>query len=178
MKINWCPSIHSCKAGFPDIPDRRFPLIWICGRNHAHQRPMGPSFEDFKYVIWEEEDRRFVIVFHLDLNQGRGRFSMVFHELLINMAVLNSCSNTILLLVLKIHSLQRNTVCTENVASVTQGTPQKEEVSVVKLSVSVRFYFLCTWIPLILALSSIENPYVYFAIYVNYKRFGDNNYIF
>lgn len=123
MKIDWGPSIHSCTAGLPDIPDRRFPLIWICGRNHAHQRTMGASFEDFKYVIREEEDGRFVVVFHLDLNHGGGGFSVVFPELLINMAVLNSCSNTILVLVLKIHSLQRNTVCTEDMASVTQGTP-------------------------------------------------------
>lgn len=114
FQANLCSLIYQCKAGLPDIPNRRFPLIRISGRDRAYRGSMRAFFKDFKDVIWEEENRRLINIFHLDLDDSGGSFSVVFPELLINLGVFNFCSNTIVVLVLKVHILQSNTVCTEN----------------------------------------------------------------
>jgi hypothetical protein len=52
----------------------------------------------------------------LDFNESTGGVFMIFQELLINMEVLNSGSNTIMTLVLEIYFLQRKAVCTDQIA--------------------------------------------------------------
>ena len=75
---------------------------------------MRAFFKDSKDVIWEEENRRLINILHLDLDDSGGSFSVVFPELLINLGIFNFCSNTIVVLVLKVHFLQSNTMYTEN----------------------------------------------------------------
>ena len=75
---------------------------------------MRAFFKDFKDVIWEEENRRLINILHLDLDDSGGSFSVVFPELLINLGIFNFCSNTRVVLVLKVHFLQSNTMYTEN----------------------------------------------------------------
>ena len=75
---------------------------------------MRAFFKDFKDVIWEEENRRLINILHLDLDDSGGSFSVVFPELLIKLGIFNFCSNTIVVLVLKVHFLQSNTMYTEN----------------------------------------------------------------
>lgn len=110
---------------------------------------MRAFFEDFKQVIWDQENRRFIFIFHLDPNESGGSFNMVFHELLINVAVFNICSKTILVLVLKIHPLQRNTMYRRRngFSNLRHSLEKKKKFGLLSLSrFSVRFPFLCTWL--------------------------------
>ena len=124
---------------------------------------MRAFFKDFKDVIWEEENRRLINIFHLDLDDSGGSFSVVFPELLINLGVFNFCSNTIVVLVLKVHFLQSNTVYTENPRNYLGG---KKKGFVDKLSLRcfpvrfLLFMFLDPYEIVIKYSSCEENPYV------------------
>lgn len=138
---------------------------------------MRAFFKDFKDVIWEEENRRLINILHLDLDDSGGSFSVVFPELLINLGIFNFCSNTIVVLVLKVHFLQSNTVYTENPRNYLGG----KKGFVDKLSLrcfQLGFYYL--WDPyeiVIKYLVVVEKiPMLcVFVIYNYYKMFLVNN---